>query len=254
MPAAFELDAQRVEEARHRVLARRIAGARGHPRAPGEAGDADDQSLRLAQERQRVVRAVHRAHVVHLHDALEDRHVLHVLEARPHRGAGVVHERVEAPERGDRARHDGLAIALDCDVGAHGHHFRATLAALRGDAFQLLLAARREHELRALRCELARELGADAFRRSGNGDRLDRSSAFPWLSAWWTGGCLDGRIIGGLPAPSITKCALPLDRLSRLHWGLPVPLAALSLLGCPRARRPRFHVATSGATRTAKGK
>ena len=81
---ALELDAQRIEESRHRVLGGAVAGARGHAGAAREARDPDDAPLRFAQVGQGVVRAIDGPHVVHLHDVREDRHVLDILEPRPH--------------------------------------------------------------------------------------------------------------------------------------------------------------------------
>ena len=75
---------------------------------------------------------IHAAEVVEPHQAFENRQVPYLVEARPHRAAGVVDQHVDAAERRDRGCDEVAARGFVGDVGRHDQHLRAETAALLG--------------------------------------------------------------------------------------------------------------------------
>ena len=114
--AAAQLDAQRVEESMERVLGSGVAAARGDAGQAGEARDDDDLTTVLAQQRQSGAREPDAAEVVDPHQAFEDRAVGEILDARPHRDAGVEEQDIEPAEARRAALDDARAVALLADV------------------------------------------------------------------------------------------------------------------------------------------
>ena len=74
-PLPLQLDAQRLEETDHGVLAGRVAGALGHAGEPCDAGDGHHQAARRLQVRQRRGGDAHRAQIVDRQQALVYREV-----------------------------------------------------------------------------------------------------------------------------------------------------------------------------------
>ena len=136
--------AVRFDESEVRSMGRTATGVRGMrlvagadadvegDQDDGEAGDADDAAFGLQQMRQRVMGAVHRAHVVDLHDAFENGDILDIGKLGPHGHAGVAHQRVDAAEFGN----GGVQMVVESDVFA-----TAAFADHRKDELYLALAS-----------------------------------------------------------------------------------------------------------------
>src|SRR6185295_11645477 len=108
-------------------------GARGHPGETSQAGHDHDLAPAPLEVRQREVRRVHTTEIVHVHEALVDREVKGLVEARHHARARVVDEDVEAAEGLDGTLHQTTALVEGGDVGGDDDRLRARGPAGGGD-------------------------------------------------------------------------------------------------------------------------
>lgn len=147
--ATGELDAQRVKEADHRVLGRRIAGARRDADQPRDARDRDNATAGGRERRQRAAREPRRTQEIQAHEALEQVHVLELVEPGPHGGAGIQHQRVDRAMVAECGVRERLAVGAHGGIAGHDQCLRAVPAALVGERFESCGVARRQHEPRS---------------------------------------------------------------------------------------------------------
>jgi hypothetical protein len=180
--SARELDAQRIEEADQRVLARRVTGSLGHAGESREARDGDDESFGSLEVRQRQRGEPHGREIVHLEQALEDLEIGNRVEAAPHGDARIVDHDVDAAERLHRLADEPLAVLRVRDVGRDREGFPAGGTTLACERFETRCVARGDHQSRTARGERQGERTSDALRGAREHDSLARD--FPHVRSF----------------------------------------------------------------------
>ena len=136
--------------------------------------------------RERRERAVHRAQVVHPHEAFVEAPVGDLVGTRPHRLPRTAEQRIDAPEPGHGPVDEQPALRLVRDVAGHQFHLDALPAAGVGHHLQARRVARGEHEARAASGEGARHFGSDAERGAGEYDYLPAPGTHAPSPGWST--------------------------------------------------------------------
>ena len=143
-PALLHLQAQRIGEALHRVLARRVVALQRVARVRQDAADVDEGAAAAAEVRQRGEAAVHDPPVVSLEEASR---VLDgdLLDQAVHRDAGVVDPGVDPSQLGDHVPRHPLHGGMVGHVRDAIARASAAVADLLCRLIQVRFVARHQH-------------------------------------------------------------------------------------------------------------